>query len=83
MMPNTATQFLIAPKETGSSEQQKLLHEFANLVEKLPGASVARRHGAGGDLERLTMSAPPKQVDELKARFGHGLIIESDEPLKY
>jgi hypothetical protein len=82
-MPDQVSHYLIAPRETASSQQQQMLHEIADLVEHIPGASVVRRHGAAGDLQRVTISIPPEKTEELKARFGHGLIIESDEPLKY
>ena len=82
-MPDRISQFLVAPKETARPEQQKMLDEIANLVEQTPGASVVRRRGAAGSLQRLTISVPAALGEELKARFGQGLIIESDEPLKY
>jgi hypothetical protein len=91
-MPNNVSRYLVAPKEIGNSSQQKMLDDLASIVERLPDASVIRRQrsrplglagGATGDLEQLTISISPGKAEELKARFGHGLIIESDEPVKY
>jgi hypothetical protein len=82
-MQNDVSRYLVAPKETGSSKHRELLNEVAGLVEQIHGASVMRRRSATGDLEQLNISITAEKAEELKARFGHGLIIESDEPLKY
>ena len=82
-MPTDKARYLVAPKETGNPKHHELLNEFAGLVEKIPGASMVRRRNKTGELEQLNIDIAPEKAEELKARFGHELIIESDEPLKY
>ncbi len=72
--------YMIAPRDAANSQHVQMLEEVARHVQDSPPASavVARKSG-----NRLTIDATPQVVDDLRARYGNGLIIEADSPLQY